>query len=70
MSSENEINFGTTLEDIVINYPELIKPLREFGIKCMACGEPIWGTLAENAEEKGIKNLDYIIGRLNEIIRK
>jgi methionine synthase II (cobalamin-independent) len=70
MSTEDDIHSETTLEEIVINYPELIKPLMEFGIKCVACGEPIWGSLAENAEKKGIENLDQIIERLNEIIQK
>ncbi len=66
------IQRNTTIEEIVNSYPELIKPLREYGIKCIMCGEPIWGTLEENAKEKGISDekLDEIVREMNEIIRK
>ena len=60
----------TTIEEIVNDYPELIKILSEYNIKCIACGEPIWGTLEENAKEKNIKDIDKIIDGLNSIIIK
>lgn len=64
------INRDTTIEEIVNKYPELVKPLREFGIKCIMCGEPIWGTLEENAREKGFteERIDQIIAELNKIL--
>ena len=68
MTNKNIIHSDTTIEEIVNDYPELVRPLMEFGIKCIVCGEPIWGTLAENAQEKGIENLDEIILKLNQII--
>ncbi len=58
----------TTIEEIVFRYPELVRPLMEYGIKCIVCGEPIWGTLEENARAKGIENLDAIIKDLNQLI--
>lgn len=70
MSELKEITPDTTIEEIVTNYPELVRPLMEFGIKCIACGEPVWGTLKENADEKGITNLDEIVGELNRIVRE
>ena len=65
-----KINKNTTIENIVMDYPELIIPLREYGITCILCGEPVWGTLKENAEEKNIapSTLTDIINHLNEII--
>ncbi len=30
----------------------------ENGIRCIMCGEPIWGTLADAAEEKGFSDED------------
>lgn len=63
-----KITEDTTIEEIVSNYPKLVRPLMEYGIKCIACGEPVWGTLKENADEKGIKNLSEIIGELNRIV--
>jgi hypothetical protein len=62
------ITKNTTIEEIVLNYPDLITPLKQFGITCVACGEPVWGTLAENAYQNNVNNLEAIIERLNQII--
>ncbi len=70
MELEFKIKRDTTIEEIVEKYPELVRPLMEYGIKCIACGEPVWGTLEENAEEKGIENLDEIIVELNKIVHE
>ena len=62
------INRSTSIEEIVEKHPELIGPLREHGIVCIRCGEPIWGSLEEIASEKGITNIDDIVTELNRII--
>lgn len=41
------------IEDLVNQYPHAVKYLSDKGIRCIACGEPIWGTLEEAALEKG-----------------
>lgn len=48
-----EISKNTTIEEIVEASPGAVRYLREQGIKCIACGEPVWGTLEEAAKEKG-----------------
>ncbi|MEE8335971.1 MAG: hypothetical protein V3S48_06000 [Candidatus Neomarinimicrobiota bacterium] len=53
------------IEDIIQQYPYLMGPLADAGLICMRCGEAVWGTLAELAESKGLKNLDEIIIKLN-----
>lgn len=58
------------IEDIVDDYPELIRPLKEHGIACIVCGEPVWGTLEDIAKSKNIKNLDQIIESMNIIIKE
>ena len=60
-----KIDKSTLIEDIVENYPELVRPLKEHGTVCLACGEPVWGTLHDQAESKGITNLDDILTELN-----
>ena len=40
------------IEDLVNSYPFSVKYLMENGIRCIMCGEPIWGTLEEAAKEK------------------
>lgn len=57
------------IEDMVREYPEVISPLAEYGLVCIACGEPVWGTLKELVDRKGLNNLDEIIGQLNSIIK-
>lgn len=58
-----------TIEELVEKYPQTIKPLNEMGVKCIVCGEPVWGTIEENARSKGINDLDGIILKLNEAIQ-
>jgi methionine synthase II (cobalamin-independent) len=41
------------IEELVNGIPESVSYLMKKGIKCIACGEPIWGTLEEAAREKG-----------------
>ena len=47
-----------TIEDLVDNVPQSVKYLMNEGIKCIACGEPIWGTLEDAAKEKGYTEKD------------
>ncbi len=58
------------IEEIVEKYPQTIAPMQEMGVQCMVCGEPVWGTLEEKVQEKGLENMDEIITRLNEIAAK
>ena len=55
------------IADLVSHYPFSIKFLSDKGIKCIACGEPIWGTLEEAALEKGF-NQDQISEVVIELI--
>jgi methionine synthase II (cobalamin-independent) len=55
------------IEDLVRDYPFSVRFLSERGVKCIACGEPIWGTLEEAAREKGFD--DAAIDRLVEEMR-
>jgi methionine synthase II (cobalamin-independent) len=49
----NKITSDITIEDLVTELPASVNYLMEKGIKCIACGEPIWGTLESAAKEKG-----------------
>lgn len=61
----------TTIEDIVHYSSKAVSYLRDKGIKCIACGEPIWGTLEEAAKEKGFNDaeIDNFISELNHLGR-
>ena len=68
MSSEKNIKADILIEELVEDYPQLVRPLMEMGIVCLKCGEPVWGTLKEMAEAKDMTNIDEIVDKLNEIV--
>jgi len=60
------------IEDLVDNYPFSVEYLSKKGIRCIRCGEPIWGTLEESAIEKGFdtQTIDNFINELNNLSNK
>ena len=53
-----------TIEDLVRQNPDASVILRRFGIVCIQCGEPVWGTLRQAATEKGIYDLSEVLAAL------
>lgn len=47
-----KVTKDTEIEDLVDNIPDSVSYLADHGIRCLRCGEPIWGTLEEAAKEK------------------
>ena len=64
------IDSKITIEDLVEKYPIAVKYLADKGIRCIKCGEPIWGTLQEACVEKGFnqEQIDLFVKELNDII--
>ena len=56
--SKPEITKDILIEELVNNYPFSVRYLMEKGIRCIMCGEPIWGTLEEAAQEKDFSGAD------------
>ncbi|MCX7798471.1 MAG: DUF1858 domain-containing protein [Melioribacter sp.] len=58
-----------SIEDLINLIPESVEFLMEKGIRCMQCGEPIWGTLESVAKDKGFseKEIDNFILELNKM---
>lgn len=67
-----EITKHITIEDLVNNYVFTVTYLSKKGIRCIACGEPIWGTLGEAVLEKGFSaaDLEKFIAELKEMAAK
>ncbi|MGK9369720.1 DUF1858 domain-containing protein [Melioribacter sp. Ez-97] len=67
-----KINKEILIEDLVNLLPESVTYLMEKGIRCLRCGEPIWGTLEEAAVEKGFdeNQIDAFVEDLNEMLSK
>lgn len=55
-----------SIEELVEAIPQAPGVLRRFGIVCIQCGEPVWGTLAELAREKGITDLTEVLRALEQ----
>ncbi|GBD92658.1 hypothetical protein BMS3Abin05_00230 [bacterium BMS3Abin05] len=64
------VDKDVTIEELVAKFPESVKFLMDKGIKCIACGEPVWGTLEENAKEKGMDDqiIRNMVEELNDLI--
>lgn len=64
------INKDILIEDLVREYPDSVHFLMEKGIKCIACGEPIWGTLEDAAVEKGFTaaQIEALVTELNQAV--
>jgi len=62
------ITKDTYIEDLV-KVPGAIRYLRKQNIQCLACGEPIWGTLEEAAKRKGHTDtdIDRFVEELNKL---
>jgi len=61
-----------TIEELIVTHPFSVNYLMEKNIRCIRCGEPIWGTLEEAAREKGYSDdqIELIVNDMNESIRK
>lgn len=64
-----EITANTTIEDLIEIKNGAVDLLKKEGIRCIRCGEPIWGTIEEAAKEKGFSDsvIKKIVKELNEL---
>jgi hypothetical protein len=46
-----------SIEALIEEHPFAVKYLSKKGIKCIMCGEPVWGSLKEACQEKGFDEL-------------
>lgn len=54
--SEIKITKDIQIEELVDKFPFAVRYLMEKKIRCIMCGEPIWGTLEDAAKEKNFKD--------------
>jgi len=64
-----QVTSDILIEDLIGSIPEAVSYLSKKGIRCVRCGESIWGTLEEAAKEKGFDENDIkqFIKDLNEL---
>ncbi len=46
----------TLIEELISALPEAVTYLMQQGIRCMVCGEPMWGSIEQAAREKGFSS--------------
>jgi hypothetical protein len=69
---KNRIERTTTIEELTEILPESVTYLMEKGIRCLICGEPIWGTIEEVVLGKNFSEdeLQLILKDLNILFEK
>lgn len=67
-----QIKKDILIEELVNILPESVTYLMNKGIKCLACGEPVWGTLESASKEKGFKEeqIEIFVKDLNAILKE
>lgn len=58
------------IEDLIKILPESVEYMMNKGIRCLRCGEPIWGTLENAAIEKGFSGseINSFVTELNGML--
>ncbi len=69
--SEKKITKNLEIEELVRILPESVSYLMEKGIRCLRCGEPIWGTLESASIEKGFNQneIETFVNDLNSLLK-
>ncbi len=61
-----------SIEELIERVPEAVRYLMTHKIQCIACGEPVWGTLDSVAQKKGFTDdeIDVFVKELHEMSKK
>lgn len=72
MNNPKRISKEIEIEELVNLIPESVSYLMENGIRCLRCGEPIWGSLENAAKEKGFNDdeIEKFTSELNLMLYK
>ncbi|MDQ1265294.1 MAG: hypothetical protein QG635_444 [Bacteroidota bacterium] len=64
-----KIDKNISIEDLANELPAAVGYLMNNGIRCLRCGEPLWGTLESAALEKGFshEDVDRFVREINEL---
>ncbi len=56
-----------SIEELIEVIPESVRYLMTHNIQCIACGEPVWGTLESTAQKKGFSDaeIEVFVEELN-----
>lgn len=66
------IELDDLVEDVVAKHPKTVRVFMAHNFPCLVCGEPVWGTIGENAVRYGLtpQQQNVLIQALNEAVDK
>lgn len=64
MGNKPELTLDIEIEDLVRYYPQAAGFLTKKGVRCIRCGEPVWGTLGELLQEDKVENPSHLLDEL------
>jgi len=67
---EKDVTLDIEVEDLARLYPDAVGFLTRHGVRCIRCGEPVWGTLKELLEQDHITDPQALVDDLNDYLRR
>jgi len=61
----DQITRDTAVEDVLKGYPMLAKVFIDYGLPCLVCGEPFWGTIEELSRQHDV-DCTTLVKKLNQ----
>jgi hypothetical protein len=68
MVDKPDLTLDIEIEDLIRYYPLSAGFLIKKGVRCIRCGEPIWGTLRKLLEEDRIEDPSRLFNELKEYL--
>jgi hypothetical protein len=65
-----EITLDMQVEELVQLFPEAVGFLTKRGLRCIRCGEPVWGTLQEFLQSENVENPQKLVEELNTYLQE
>ena len=62
------VSLDIQIEELVETFPEAVRFLTRRGVRCIRCGESVWGILGELLREDGIEKPELLIDELNDFL--
>jgi hypothetical protein len=63
-----KITLDTDVEDLAREFPDAVGFLTKQGVRCIRCGEPVWGTLGQLLEDDGVADPQALVDELNKFL--
>lgn len=67
---EKGVTLDIEVEDLARLYPDAVGFLTRNDVRCIRCGEPVWGTLKELLEQDQITDAQGLVDDLNDYLRQ